>query len=102
MALNIVMINANIFASGFFVLFLKIAPNANEPSEKKLCKFVFFSLGRGVLVVTLAIVEAEAVFSVASEVLASLPESKLMFPPEYGQAGGVGPLFVGIVISYLL
>ena len=32
----------------------------------------------------------------------SLLEFRLMFPPTYGQAGGIGPLFVGIVISCLL
>ena len=32
----------------------------------------------------------------------SLLESRLMFPPTYGQAGGIGPLFVDIVISCLL
>lgn len=90
------------FASGFFVLFLKIVPSAIGSSEEKLYKFVFFSLSGGVLVVTSAIVEAEVVFSATCGVLGSLLESKLMFPPSYGLAGGSGPLFIGIVISYLL
>lgn len=72
MALNIMMINANIFASGFFVLFLKIVPSAIGSSEEKLYKFVFFSLSGGVLVVTSAIVEAEVVFSTVCEILVSL------------------------------
>lgn len=61
-----------------------------------------FSMSRGVLVVSSVLVEVGVVASTACEVLFSLLESGLMLPPEYGQAGGNGPLFVGIVISCLL
>lgn len=34
--------------------------------------------------------------------MVSLTEAGFVYPPVYGLGGGMGPLFVGIVISYLL